>query len=76
MHSKEVTFLRNEKPIIGFRSQEAWVVFKAGKNRDGYFDCVDCVQTEKAIKLFQDNFLGTSMATFYFDNLPGYQTNR
>jgi len=69
-----VAFLKNEKLTREFRSQEAWVVFKAGKNRDGYFDCADlCAQTEKAIELFEDNFPGTAMAAFGFDNAPGHQ---
>jgi len=36
-----VAFLKNEKLTREFRSQEAQVVFKAGKNWDGYFDCAD-----------------------------------
>ena len=33
---------------------------------NGYFACADlCAQTEKAIELFEDNFLGTAMATFW-----------
>jgi len=56
------------------RSHEAWVIFKAGKNCDGYFNCADlCMQTEKAIELFEDNFGGTAVAVFGFDNAPGHQ---
>jgi len=69
-----VAFLKNEKLTREFRSQEAWVVLKAGKNWDGYFDCADlCAQTEKAIELCEDNFPGTAMAAFGFDNAPGHQ---
>ncbi|KAF8478293.1 hypothetical protein JB92DRAFT_3134072 [Gautieria morchelliformis] len=55
-------------------SQQARVLFKAGKNRDGYFDCADlCSQTEKAIELFEDNFQGTEIDAFGFDNAMGHQ---
>ena len=54
--------------------REARILFKAGKNRDGYFDCVDlCAQTEHAIELFEDNFPGTAIAAFGFNNAPGHQ---
>ncbi|KAF8582984.1 hypothetical protein K439DRAFT_1647402 [Ramaria rubella] len=55
-------------------SCEARILFKAGKNRDGYFDCEDfCKQTELAIELFEDNFPGTAVAAFGFNNAPGHQ---
>ncbi|KAF8578583.1 hypothetical protein K439DRAFT_1648741 [Ramaria rubella] len=55
-------------------SQEARVIFRAGKNRDVYFDCADlCAQTEHAIELFEDNYPGTAVAAFGFDNAPGHQ---
>jgi len=44
------------------------------QNCDGYFDCADlCAQTEKVIELFEDNFSGTAVAAFGFDNAPGHQ---
>jgi len=58
----------------GLRTQEAQAIFKAGKNCDGYFDCADlCAQTEKVIELVEDNFSGTAVAAFGFDNAPGHQ---
>lgn len=49
-------------------------MFKAGKNRDGWFDCAElCAQTELAIELFEDNFPGNAIAAFGFDNAPGHQ---
>ena len=57
-----------------YRTQEARIIFKAGKNRDGYFDCANlCKQTERAIELFEDNFPGTAVAAFGFNNAPGHQ---
>src|SRR6266481_4772076 len=54
--------------------KEARIYFKAGKGRDGYFDCADlCAQTEIAIELHEDNFGGTAIAAFGFDNAPGHQ---
>ena len=59
---------------ILFRSQEARLYFKAGKNRDGYFDAEDMyVQVEVAIDLFEDNFPGTAIGAFGFDNAPSHQ---
>ncbi|KAF8587116.1 hypothetical protein K439DRAFT_1614548 [Ramaria rubella] len=56
------------------KSKEARILFKAGKNCEGYFDCTDlCAQTEKAIELFEDNFPGSAVAVFGFDNAPGHQ---
>src|SRR5882724_3987631 len=58
----------------GLRTPEARVIFKAGKHHDRYFDCADlCAQTEKAIELYEDNFSGTDVAAFGFDNAPGHQ---
>ncbi|KIJ53233.1 hypothetical protein M422DRAFT_242361 [Sphaerobolus stellatus SS14] len=55
-------------------AKEARILFKAGKSRDGYFNCEDlCQQIEVAIELFEDNFPGTAIAAFGFDNAPGHQ---
>ncbi|KIJ48164.1 hypothetical protein M422DRAFT_162848 [Sphaerobolus stellatus SS14] len=59
-------------------TREVQLLFKAGKNRDGYFSCEDlCAQTELcyklAIELFEDNFPGTAVALFAFDNAPSHQ---
>jgi len=54
--------------------QEARIIFKAGRNRDGYFNCEDlCNQIETAIELFEDNFPGNAIAAFGFDNAPSHQ---
>ncbi len=59
---------------ILFRSKEAQLYFKAGKNWDGYFDAEDLwVQVEVAIDLFEDNFPGTAIGAFGFDNAPSHQ---
>ncbi|KIJ35540.1 hypothetical protein M422DRAFT_180562 [Sphaerobolus stellatus SS14] len=56
-------------------TQEACILFKAGKNQDGYFDCTDlCKQVSTTIDLFEDNFPDKSaVAAFGFDNAPGHQ---
>ncbi|KIJ47397.1 hypothetical protein M422DRAFT_248785 [Sphaerobolus stellatus SS14] len=56
-------------------TREARILFKAGKNHYGYFNCDDlCKQTELAIKLFEDNFPDKSAITIFgFDNAPGHQ---
>ncbi|KIJ55367.1 hypothetical protein M422DRAFT_151573 [Sphaerobolus stellatus SS14] len=55
-------------------TREARILFKAGKNRDGYFNCDDLLaQLDLAIELFEDNFPGTAIAAFGFDNAPGHQ---
>jgi hypothetical protein len=69
-----IDILRWKLLILDHSSREAHILFKAGKNRDGYFDCNDlCSQTELAIELFEDNFPGNATAAFGFDNAPGHQ---
>ncbi|KIJ52407.1 hypothetical protein M422DRAFT_156698 [Sphaerobolus stellatus SS14] len=54
--------------------EEVRIIFKAGKNRDGYFGNEDLVkQTKHAIKLFKDNFGSTAIAAFAFDNATTHQ---
>ncbi|KIJ50790.1 hypothetical protein M422DRAFT_159330 [Sphaerobolus stellatus SS14] len=55
--------------------REARILFKAGKNRDGYFDCDDlCKQIKTAIGLFEEHFPNKSaIAAFGFDNAPSHQ---
>ena len=66
--------LMRQKAYYLCMSQEACIIFKAGKTCDGYIDCADlCAQTEWAIKIFEDNFPSTSVAAFGFDNAAGYQ---
>ena len=66
--------LMRKKAYYLCRSQEAHIIFKAGKSRDGYFNCADlCAWTEWAIELFEHKFPRTAVAEFRFDNAPGHQ---
>ncbi|KIJ27622.1 hypothetical protein M422DRAFT_271169 [Sphaerobolus stellatus SS14] len=54
--------------------EEVHIIFKAGKNREGYFGNDDLFkQTRHAIKLFEDNFNGTTITAFAFDNATTHQ---
>jgi hypothetical protein len=55
---------------LPYRSQEVHIYFKAGKNREGWFNTDDLLkQVTMAIDLFEDNFLeGSAIGTFGFDN--------
>jgi hypothetical protein len=49
-------------------------VFKAGKNRDGYFDNDDLVkQVDNAIDIFEEKTHGFKKALFLFDNATTHQ---
>ena len=53
---------------------EARVFFKAGKNRDGYFDGEDLLrQVENAIDIFEAKSNGFATGLFLFDNAPSHQ---
>ena len=48
--------------------------FKAGKNRDGYFDANDMLQqVENAIDIFKSKTNGFTTGLFLFDNAPSHQ---
>ena len=48
--------------------------FKAGKNRDGYFDANDMLQqVENAINIFESKTNGFTTGLFLFDNAPSHQ---
>lgn len=65
--------LINFKFLIRFH-RDARVVFKAGKNRDGYFDADDLLaQVDRAIDIFEDRTNGFAMGLFLFDNAPTHQ---
>jgi hypothetical protein len=50
------------------------VFFKAGKNRDGYFDSEDLLQqVDKAIDIFEGKSNGFATGLFLFDNAPSHQ---
>jgi hypothetical protein len=50
------------------------VFFKAGKNRDGYFDADDLLQqVENVIDIFESKTNGFAIGLFLFDNAPSHQ---
>ncbi|KIJ31485.1 hypothetical protein M422DRAFT_266863 [Sphaerobolus stellatus SS14] len=78
LHAMEYRYKKPSKDLGWLKSKdstrEARILFKAGKNREGYFSNEDlCAQTELAIELFEDNFPGTAVALFAFDNVPSHQ---
>ena len=59
---------------LTFQKSEARVFFKAGKNRDGYFDADDMLQqVENAIDIFESRTNGFATGLFLFDNTPSHQ---
>ncbi|KIJ42811.1 hypothetical protein M422DRAFT_170581 [Sphaerobolus stellatus SS14] len=53
---------------------EAQILFRAGKNCDGYFTSEDLLkQVEKAIDIFESKTNGTATGLFMFDNAPSHQ---
>lgn len=60
--------------ILTIEFSEARLFFKAGKNRDGYFDCEDLLQqVDNAIDIFEGRSKGFATALFLFDNAPSHQ---
>lgn len=54
--------------------REARILFRAGKNRDGYFDCDDLIrQVDRAIDIFEAKTKGFAIGLWLFDNAPGHQ---
>lgn len=54
--------------------RDARIVFKAGKNRDGYFDADDLLaQVDRAIDIFEERTNGFATGLFLFDNAPSHQ---
>ncbi|KIJ33830.1 hypothetical protein M422DRAFT_264120 [Sphaerobolus stellatus SS14] len=54
--------------------EEARIVFKAGKNRDGYFSCQELLeQVDMAIDIFEGKTKGQAVGLFLFDNAPSHQ---
>ena len=54
--------------------QEAHLVFKAGKQRDGYFSSENLLQeVEKAVDIFEGKTKGFAQGLFLFDNAPSHQ---
>lgn len=59
---------------LTFQNSEAQVFFKAGKNRDGYFDTDDLhQQVDNAIDIFKAKTNGFVTGLFLFDNMPSHQ---
>jgi hypothetical protein len=55
-------------------SSEARIVFKAGKNHDGWFSADDLgQQVATAIDIFENKTNGTVTGLFMFDNAPSHQ---
>ena len=53
---------------------EVHVIFKAGKNRDGYFDNADLLQqVDHAIDIFEERTNGFQTGLFLFDIAPSHQ---
>jgi len=53
---------------------EARIVFRAGKNRDGYFDAEDLLkQVGLAVDIFESKTNGTATGLFLFDIVPSHQ---
>lgn len=53
---------------------EARILFRAGKNRDGYFTADHLVkQVDLAIDIFESKTNGTATGLFLFDNTPSHQ---
>lgn len=54
--------------------EEARVLFRAGKNRDGYFTAEDLIaQVDKAIDIFEGKTNGFVTGLWLFDNAPSHQ---
>ena len=48
---------------------EAWILFQAGKNHDGYFTADHLVrQVDFVINIFESKTNGTATGLFLFDN--------
>jgi hypothetical protein len=59
---------------FNFGVSEAQVIFKAGKNRDGWFSCKDLLQqVDMAIDIFEGKTNGFATGLFLFDNTPSHQ---
>ena len=54
--------------------KEARILFKAGKNQDGYFNNNDVLaQVDVAIDIFEEHTKGFAQGLFIFDNAPSHQ---
>jgi hypothetical protein len=54
--------------------REARILFRAGKNRDGYFSSEDLLaQVDRAIDIFEAKTKGFAVGLFLFDNAPSHR---
>ena len=66
-------------PVVPFQSHlflhsEAWILFQAGKNRDGWFSADDLLaQVDHAMDIFGGLTGGYAQGLFLFDNTPSHQ---
>ena len=50
------------------------IIFKAGKNHNGYFSSDDLIaQVDNAIDIFEERTNGLATGLFIFDNAPSHQ---
>ena len=62
------------KSLSILKNRDARVLFKAGKNRDGWFGSEDLIaQVDRAIDIFDGLTKGYAQALFLFDNAPSHQ---
>lgn len=74
MSSSITTFPPSLQVSLTSVFREARIVFKAGKNRDGYFGAEELLaQVDSAIDIFEGLSKGRSKALFLFDNAPSHQ---
>jgi hypothetical protein len=60
--------------LILFFHREARLLFRAGKNRDGWFSSDNLlIQVDRAIDIFEAKTNGFAVALFLFDNAPSHQ---
>ena len=66
-------------PVVPFQSHlflhsEARILFRAGKNRDGWFSADDLLaQVDRAMDIFEGLTGGYAQGLFLFDNVPSHQ---
>ena len=54
-------------------TREAWIIFKAGKNQDRYFDADDLLrQVNNTIDIFEGLTKGWAQGLFLFNNAPSH----
>ena len=59
--------------LTTFACSEARIVFKQGKNRDGFFDLTELItQVNCTINIFEGKAKGLAQGLFLFDNAPSH----